>query len=160
MQNLLLNIIKKFDKEEVKRWQNFIKSPYFNTNTTVIKICDFFAKIYPNIEKFDKEKLSKKLYPTKKYANNLLNTNINRLEQLTFRFLAQEMLEEQKILEDYFMIRYLCSEKFVDVSDLVDKKWEQSYKNIELNYTNDNTLNKDFSSLKKRKEECDDEVCI
>ena len=139
MQNLLLNIIKHFDLDELKLWRNFVKSPYFNTNQTLIKMADFLARIHPEVEDFNKEKLFKKLYPKKKFANNLLNTNFSRLEQLTFRFLSQEKFKEDESLQDYLLFSYLCSENFVEISDLIDKKWKQSYKNIK-NKINKNNL--------------------
>ena len=62
-----VEILRALDKNEFKRFGDFIKSPYFNSVEILGKIYDETAKVYPDFEnpRLSYEKISKKIYPGK-----------------------------------------------------------------------------------------------
>jgi len=68
----LIKLLKTFDTKEIKRFSEFISSPYFNKNKNVIKLYEVVIKAYPDFEKITRENIFFKLFPGKKYNGNTL----------------------------------------------------------------------------------------
>lgn len=107
--NQLIKLLKTFTPKEIKKFSEFISSPYFNTNRNVIKLFDIIKKDYPDFkqEKVTKENIFSKLFPGEKYNDNTLRLlihylhenakefiTINRLKKENFRY-TEGLLNEQ-----------------------------------------------------------------
>jgi len=73
----LLEILKTFDKAELKKFRRFISSDYFNTNESVTKLYKLIAAFFPEFDiadpKLSPEALFKKIYGTRITLINLTN---------------------------------------------------------------------------------------
>ncbi len=94
-----IEILRVLDKEELKRLEAFLSSPYFNTRNNVIKLFGIIKKYAPefNHKILDKEEIWKKLFPGKEYNYGILKNIIHDITKLTERFLEVECLNSNHI---------------------------------------------------------------
>jgi len=88
----LIDILKSFSPEEVKSFADFITSPYFNKNKTLIKFFIELKKAYPGFlqERMDKKKLYSKIFSGKKYNEQVFKNLSSELIGLSKEFLETE----------------------------------------------------------------------
>jgi len=92
----LIKLLKTFSPKEIKRFSEFISSPYFNKNKNVIKLFEVVIKAYPDFkqEKITRENIFLKLFPGKKYNGNTLRVLIHLLYERARKFLVQNRIEK------------------------------------------------------------------
>jgi len=91
MKNLhLIKLLKTFTPEEIKKFSEFISSPYFNKNKNVIKLYEILKKAYPNFDKLTKENIYSEIFPGKKYMDNNLRVLMHQLHESAKEFTTQE----------------------------------------------------------------------
>ncbi|HMS65746.1 MAG TPA: hypothetical protein PKD83_10905 [Ignavibacteria bacterium] len=90
----LLEILRTFDKAELKRFEDFVQSPYFNKKTIIIKLFKNLKKYAPDFKKdnLKREIVWKSLYPEKEFNYGVMKNLIYDLTQLVERFLAEETI--------------------------------------------------------------------
>ncbi len=86
----LIDIIKTFTESDIKRFDDFITSPFFNRKPTVIKLWTEIKKHAPN---FDSEALARKnvyeiIVPGKKYNYGTMKNMLFDLNKLAEQFLS------------------------------------------------------------------------
>ncbi len=66
-----VEILKKLDKDELKRFGDFLMSPFFNNSSFIVKIYDTVKKEYPAFtgNSLEPEIIFKKLYPAESFKN-------------------------------------------------------------------------------------------
>ena len=76
-----LDIMRALNKEELKRFEAFLNSPYFNTRNNVVNLFSSIKKYAPEFthKMLDKEEVWKKLFPGKKYNYGILKINRSAL---------------------------------------------------------------------------------
>lgn len=94
----LFDILKTLRKSEVKSFEEFIKSPYFNKNSNVIKLFKYVKKFYPEFknEKLKKEIVWNGIFKGRKFNYGIMKNLIHELNKLTEKFLE---LQEYEINE-------------------------------------------------------------
>ena len=110
MQNTsFLEIMRVLDKEELKRFDAFLNSPYFNTRNHVIKLFNVIKKYAPDFSdsSLDKEEVWKKIFPEKEYNYGILKNIIYDITKLTERFLEVEELSNNEIQRMKNLLRKL-----------------------------------------------------
>ena len=101
---LCIELLKSFSKKELQQFNQFINSPYFNTDVKLIQLFEYIEKKVLNkvfteelqskvYAKIFNEKLSKVLEEKKKKA---LRTKLSKLNQLAHQFLVIERLRENQ----------------------------------------------------------------
>lgn len=50
IKSTLLELLKTFNKEELKRFEDFLRSPYYNNNSNVIKLFNVIKSIFPILQ--------------------------------------------------------------------------------------------------------------
>lgn len=97
----LIEILKTFDKDELKKFKRFIGSDYFNTNESVGKLFRLIAAFYPDFDIHDPKltpvALFKKIYGTRKYDEKTFRYLLSALYNLAERYLAFASFEENDI---------------------------------------------------------------
>ncbi len=85
-----IQLLKSFTKDELKRFGDFLESPYFNTNSRVTRLFAELKKHYPEFinKNVDKENLYKKLFPGKEYNEQVMKNLISELLRLEKDFLS------------------------------------------------------------------------
>jgi len=90
--NKLLKIFKLLNKEETRRFKKLLQSPFFTTNTHLLRLYDYLIKYYPD---FNDPKLTKTLIFTYLFPDRAYNDN--KLRMLLRAFTRQ--------LEDFLVIK-------------------------------------------------------
>jgi hypothetical protein len=92
----LVNILRTFTPEEIKRFKEFISSPFHNKNKNVIKLFGALIKFYPNFssDQLTKEILFKHLYPSKEYNDLVMRILLSDIIKLLEKFIAHSALEK------------------------------------------------------------------
>jgi hypothetical protein len=96
-----IEILKTFDKDELKKFKRFISSDYFNTNKSIVKLFKFIMVFYPEFsieeKKLRPESLFKRVYSTRKYDEKTFRYLTSSLYSLTEQFLAHSTFEKSKL---------------------------------------------------------------
>jgi|GEM_PF-3584699 len=103
----LLEIIRTFSADEMKKFEEMIRSPYFNKNNPLIKLFEQIKKQYPKLKSVNlkKEDIYLKMFPDKKYNYGSMKNIIYDLQKLCEKFIViQEMT-----LDEFDVNRYLIN---------------------------------------------------
>ncbi len=135
----LINILRTFDKEELKQLDKFVRSPYFNTNLNVSTLFGQLKKHAPHFSsEILKVALFNKIY-TKKYnkqtvlsasENRLLNDLVHKLTKLVEEFLAYDKFDKKEIYKHSLTIDNLLEKKLTDEVNSIFRKAESALKKM------------------------------
>lgn len=97
-----IEILKSFSEEEFNRLEDFLNSPYHNKNSTVIKLFLLIKKYYPEFDspKLEREKIYIKLYPGKKYNDQVFRNLISDSIKVFLNFLKTEKFNSSKFISE------------------------------------------------------------
>ncbi len=126
MQNYkLIEVLKSLDRKEIKRFGEFVASPYFNKNENVIRLFEAVSKYHPAFDNrnLTTEKLFKKLFPKDTYDYHKINNVISDLYKISEKFLAMKHYEELVDSGDTRILNELTGKKLYNI-------FKQKYKQI------------------------------
>jgi hypothetical protein len=124
----LVNVLRTFSKNEMKDFEKFISSPYFNKGRKYEPFLNELKKFYP---KFDDDKLTQeyvysRLYPGKKYNRQIVWNFTSGLLSLAEEFLIIHSLRKNKFAKSHELAReyYLrkLSVYFAKTTDEIENK--------------------------------------
>jgi hypothetical protein len=92
-----LDILKSLSPEDVKSLGDFLKSPYFNSKETVVKLHKEIIRMHPDYkpEKFEYEKMYKKIYGGE-FKEQTMKNLYSEFGGLLKKFIAHQNLEENE----------------------------------------------------------------
>ena len=96
--NKLLKLLKTLNQKELILFEDFVKSPYFNSHKQVISLFEYLKKFAPefdNSKKLEKSHVYAQLYKSKAYDDNFFASIISKLLKLLEDFLAYEAFNEK-----------------------------------------------------------------
>jgi len=104
-----VKILRTFSKKEMKSFEKYLSSPYFNTSEATLKLFKVINKFYPDFSGtgFTKEKLFAGVYGKRKYSKDLMNKLASNLIRLSLGFIAIN----NNTLEQYNLLRGLRQKK-------------------------------------------------
>jgi cytochrome c-type biogenesis protein CcmE len=131
----LLEIFKSFSQKEMKEFEEFVSSPYYNKNKNVIQLFNILKVEYPKFDKnsLHKEELYKKIYKGSKYNDATMRTLMFYLQEVAEKFLAVKNFENNHFASRSHLLLEL------NERDL-DKLFAKDYK----------LISKEFDKIKKR----------
>lgn len=132
-------MLRTFDKAEYLKFEDFIKSPYHNKNSNVIKLYSVIKKYSPDFisEELDKEIVWKKIFPEKEYNYGTMKNLIHELSKLGMKFIMLEEFEKNKIEKDLTLMNALSSKNIV-------KLFSVKLNELERRYSMDSFKDEDF----------------
>ena len=88
--SILIDLLSKLSQKEIKEFGEYVSSPYFNKNQSIIKLYDYLKTQYPEFEKNKVEKkfVYSKLFPKIKYNDGFMRTLIFSLCSLAEDYLS------------------------------------------------------------------------
>ncbi|MFK7984186.1 MAG: hypothetical protein AB8G86_29700 [Saprospiraceae bacterium] len=94
----LMLLLKQFEIKELKAFDKFIHSPYFNTNETLTQLWLLLKKYAPNFDapQLANQKVFKKLFPKTTYNEKRLRQLRSQLFKLVEAFLAIERFKQDR----------------------------------------------------------------
>ena len=120
--NIAIELLKTLDKDELKRFESFIKSPFHNTNKIIVTIFDLIKKYAPEYEDkaLHREQLFKKLYPGKSFSETSLRTRMSELTELIKKYFSFSHFEKDEFHSKLNIIselkirkKYKLAEKYI-----------------------------------------------
>ncbi len=104
-----IDILKSFSEDELKKFRDFVRSPYHNKNSNVIKLYELIRKHHPEYTSpaIEKEKLFHKLYPGKKYNDTVIRILLSDLLRLGEEFLIYNKSKKSPFGESLMLLEEL-----------------------------------------------------
>lgn len=105
----LLQILSGFTPAEVKDFNEYVRSPFFNKNTGVIKLFEYLRRQYPQFkdEKVLKKEIYSHMFPAAAYNDGQLRILMFTLTNLATDFLAYNEFKQDKIFESNLTLKTL-----------------------------------------------------
>jgi len=107
----LINLLRTFSKEEMKRFGLFVQSPFYNREKILIKFVSVLIKYHPEfgVEEMPKKKIYASILPGKAYNDALMRNTVSDLLRL-----AEEFLKVIRANKDAFYSRYNIMKELTD----------------------------------------------
>lgn len=103
----LLLLLKTLSPEECNRLKDYIRSPYFNKDERLIRLFDYFFRLYPdfNDAELEKEAVFKSVFPGMPFDKAYFNHLQHYLFRLAEQFLAHQSIRANKHYQDKAILR-------------------------------------------------------
>jgi hypothetical protein len=113
----IIKILKTFSKQDLKEFGLFVRSPFFNTNQSVIKLFEQIKKYHPEFDDKiqGKELLFEKTFGKIKYDDSFMRVTVFRLLELAKEFLIHRNLKRNDLLKDVILLDELNYCELYDV---------------------------------------------
>lgn len=120
----LVQLLKKFDKEELSRFGKFLDSPYHNNSTKVKRMFDELKKFHPDFDDvgFNKKKLLKEVSPGIAFNESTFRNVISDLLSQVERFLTIEQAMKNEHERNIFLIRAMFEKENGKLLEKISKK--------------------------------------
>lgn len=138
----VFEILDGFSKDDFKKFYDFACSPFFNKKETLAKLTQVYKNQHPDFEdqRFTKEKVFQKLFPDKKYNDEVFRNLNSDLMRLAENFLSQINFHSESFLQRKHLISEITKRKLFPLFEKAfeDAKVEvENYKNRDLKYHHD-----------------------
>lgn len=104
----LIELVRTFSGRDWTDFQDFVRSPYFNRNQVLVRLCDFLAAQAPEFKNIHRAHAFAVLFPDEPYQDAALNHAMSFLLKLGERFVGQIQFERDAIATDYFTLKGLA----------------------------------------------------
>jgi len=111
LKSSLLEIVRTFSKQEMIKFEDFVRSPYFNKKENVLKLFLEIKNYAPEFtdENLEKEKIWKKLFPVMAYNYGILKNLIFDLNKLAEQFIIDLYFSKEEFKRNEFLISELLN---------------------------------------------------
>ena len=125
----LVQILRSLSESEIKAFQDFVASPYFNKKEDLIPFASYFQTIHPYFDekKLDKQLIFSTLYPNETYNEKKLGYLMSALTKVLFAFLIE--LEQDKENKSLKLAKSLLDR---NLDKLFNKEIEKANESQEL----------------------------
>lgn len=126
----LTDVLKTFSRQDLKEFGLFIRSAFFNTNESVVKLFEQLKLLYPgfDVKQTDKKLLFEKAFGKIAYNDSFMRMTIFRLMELAKEFLIIANLRENNLFKDTILLEELNNR---ELDNLLIKTAEDLNKKIE-----------------------------
>jgi len=113
LQSKLVTLLRSFTREELKRFDSFLLSPYFNQSEKLVKFYRLIEPHHPGFSssKLEKEKLYAALHGKVKYTDSTMRELISDLFKLAKAFLALQEFQNNSLQSSALKFRALYNRK-------------------------------------------------
>ena len=111
----VIGILRTLSPEELKKFRDFVHSPFHNKNKNVIRLFEIIRKHYPKFEDSvpEKEKVFKRLFPGKKFNDTVIRILLSDLLKICEEFLSYINFKKNSQTELRYLL-YECKERNLD----------------------------------------------
>jgi len=138
MTPILIEFISNFSVNELKKFERFVESPYFNTDKSLIKLYKLLKKRAIDAPQLSPEfrlRMYERLFPNDPVANQLnvkqkgvLDATMGKLTALIKKFFTVEVLEENKIYYNMLLCDKLAEKRHFRALERSLKKEQKQLK--------------------------------
>lgn len=159
----LIKFLKMLSKEEMKEFAKFVNSPFHNNRNEVMLFFEEVRKFHPsfNHKNFSKEAIYSKLYPRKKYDDDVMRRISSSLfklgeEFISYKYFRNDEFSYEKNLLDFYSFQNddkFFWKQFEKISSLMEHERQRSAKYFQqlsiINEKESTYMLKDDPSYKK-----------
>jgi len=133
----LFEILRTLRKNELKRLEELIKSPYYNKNSNVIRLFIHVKKYYPdfNNEKLEKENIWNCIFKGRKFNYGIMKNLIYELNKLSEKFLELHEYEKKEFESGLNLINQLRQRNLNSRFEKVLKIYKERISRSEISIT-------------------------
>ena len=126
----LISLLKTFSKEEIKRFRDFVVSPYFNKNKNIQKLNDVLFRFHPNYDTQlpQEEEIFKEVFPGEKFDYFKFRNVSSDLYNLGLNFLRLTPNHNTEFTSEYNLIIQLRQRKLFNLHGKLVKSLEKQFK--------------------------------
>ena len=127
---LLIQILRSFSKNEMNRFDEFLRSPFYNKKPNAVKFFETLGKHAPDYKEKDveKENIWKQLYPGKKYNWGVLKNLIFHLTKLSEKFILLLQYDKNEMEKNLLYLDALTERK---IHNKFFSEYNSKLKNLE-----------------------------
>lgn len=135
----LIKQLKTYSPKEIKEFGEFIQSPYFNKNHSVINLYEYIRKQYPlfNEDAMKKEIIFKEIFPDADYNDGFMRTIMFKLSGLADDYLAHKQYKRNHFAEKWFLLHELNER-------MLDRQLEKKIRETLAEFSNVNVHESDY----------------
>lgn len=113
--SILIEILSGFTHKEIKEFSEYVSSPFFNKNQSIIKLNNHLKLKYPLFDKNEigKRKVFQELFPKVKYNDGFMRTLISGLSALAENFLSYARYKNS-YYKDKTLLLYELNDRHLD----------------------------------------------
>ena len=103
----LLVLLSTFTKAELKEFNKFVSSPFFNNRKEVIPFFNHLQKLAPDFpdKNVGREAVYKQVFPGRPYSEQHLQKLMNYLLKLAEKYIGQKAMQEDYLQEEYYILK-------------------------------------------------------
>ncbi len=128
----IIEILSKLSPKEFKEFGDFVNSPFFNKNESVIKLFNYLKRYYPDFTEnnLKKEKIHKEIFPGVKYNDVFMRGVIFKLNSLAEEFLSVNDFRKDNSFEQLGLISSLLDKGLDKQAEKIIGHHEKKLKGI------------------------------
>lgn len=128
----LASLLSKLSQKEFKEFGKFVKSPYFNSNSNIVKLYELISKCFPDFEnpKLTKENIYSTIYPGEKYNDSTARGLLSAALKLAEEFLTVNHLRNERYKSMEFLLSELSERKIFDLFNIHLKSIRHELENV------------------------------
>lgn len=137
MQNTrLIKLLKNFPQADIKKFPDFVRSPFYNKNKKVIRLAEYILKFYPAFshKTLEEETVFKKLFPGEEYEYQKIKNLISDLLNLAYNYLRTKPVYFTEFIPE---INLTVNLRSLRALDLHEKALVAAEKKLESQKTRD-----------------------
>lgn len=140
LRHSFIEILKTFSNEDLKKFKDFVSSPYHNKISNIIKLFDYIKKYSPeyNDKNLSDESIWEKLFPGKEYHYGTMQNLLHEFSKLCEKYIRLESYEECEFQRDAELINSLGERR---ITKLLLKKLSSFKKKYTADYLRKQDLN-------------------
>lgn len=130
----LIKLLQTFSPAEIKKFRDFVNSPYFNKNRNIIKLNNELEKYYPEFdpEKVNEEMIFKNVFGSGDFDYFKIKNIISDLYNLGLEFLKQQANIVTTFSPDYNMLTQLRGRKLMTLHKNFVAQYEKKFKQVSI----------------------------
>ena len=101
----LIILLKTFSTGEIEKFENFVKSPFFNKSSQIVQFSGLLRNSYPNFTKIDKSIIYNSIYPGEEYKDKKLRDLFSRTLKLCEDFLSQIEFDKMTLTKSKLILK-------------------------------------------------------
>ncbi|RPI16141.1 MAG: hypothetical protein EHM58_12540 [Ignavibacteriae bacterium] len=137
--SVLIELLSKFTPKEMKEFAEFVYSPFFNKNHSIIKLFDYLRKQYPDFENnaIEKKYIYSEIFPDVEYNDGFMRTLMSGLCSLAENYLSYICFKYNNYYDKKFLLYELNNRG-------LDRLFERNYKAVSKQLEDEQIKDADF----------------
>lgn len=130
----LIKLLRSFSPAEIKKFRDFVNSPYFNKNKNIIKLNNELEKFYPDFEhsQLTEEEIYSSIFGTDDFDYFKIKNIISDLYNLGLEFLKQQSNIATSFSPEYNMLTQLRTRKLMTLHKNFTAQFEKKLAKVRI----------------------------